>query len=314
MAYLARDGTIMKTYFIDTETTGLNPRMEGVVELAVLDETGMVIVDTLLNPGKPIPEAATAVHGITDAMVQGKPKLADLWPTLESLFQGQRVVAYNAAYDRKFFPNDLNDSEVVCCMHRFTRWHRRMEVQPDRQYRTINLAKAAEFVGHVWGGDAHRALADTRACLSVWNWLEQHEVPGINIFSGAHGLGAALTNPTEKGVAKGTLKHSYPVVFRGKRYVDAEAAYKANKRANEEDANDEIMAEIICAKLTQYPRLAKTIAEQGGENFLFACSHKTQATTPQAKSWEGEGMQSRFLRNLRKGWLQYQNQSQNQAG
>lgn len=304
----------MKTYFLDTETTGLNPRIEGVVELTVLDETGAVVVDSLLHPGKPIPEAATAVHGITDAMVQDKPTLADLWPTLEPLFQGQRVVAYNAAYDRKFFPEDLGQSEVVCCMHRFTRWHRRIVADDDRQYRTINLARAAEFVGHTWSGDAHRALADTQACLSVWDWLERHEVPGINIFSGAPGLGAALTNPTEKGVAKGMLKHSYPIVYRGKRYADAEAAYQAYKRANNDADNDRIMAEILCAKLTQHPRLALSIAERGGEDFLFACSHKTNAKTPQAKSWEGEGMQSRFLRNLRNGWLQYLSQSQTQTG
>lgn len=303
----------MKTYFLDTETTGLDPRVEGVVELTVLDETGTIVIDTLMNPGKHIPAAATDVHGITNAMVRGKPTLAEVWPLLEPLFSGQRVVAYNAAYDRKFFPKDLNGSDVVCCMHRFTRQYRRRIPQSDRQYRTVNLARASEFVGHVWEGNAHRALADTQACLSVWNWLEQHEVAGINIFSGASGLGAALTNPTEKGVAKGMLKHSYPVTFKGKRYADAEAAYQAYKRVGEDDFNDRLMEEVLCAKFAQHVRLAKAVAERGGEDFIFACSHKTAAKTEQAKSWEGEGMQSRFLRNLRAGWLRFETEGPGRA-
>jgi len=62
------------TFFLDTETTGLW-RGDGaeLVEVALMDETGKVWVDTLVKPEKPIPSGATAVHGITDDMVKDAP-------------------------------------------------------------------------------------------------------------------------------------------------------------------------------------------------------------------------------------------------
>ena len=35
----------------------------------------------------------------------------------------------------------------------------------------IKLTDAANYDGHEWRGDAHRALADADACLSVWDWI-----------------------------------------------------------------------------------------------------------------------------------------------
>lgn len=292
----------MKTYFLDTETTGLNPAVEGIVELAIVDENGDAVLQTLVDPGKCIPPEATAVHGITDAMILKAPRLSQLWPQIEALLSGHSVVAYNAAYDRKFFPDNLNCSEVVCAMHRFTKLWRQRHFREDSAYRTINLAKASEYTGHVWSGDAHRALADTQACRTVWNWCEAHERPGINISSNTKGLGGALTNPTEKAFLKGKIKHSYPVVWKGTRFPDVEAAYQSYKTADEQ-ANDQIQAEIIQAKLTQHPKLLEAVRSRGGEDFIVACSHKVGAVTDRAKSWEGQGMQSRFLRNLRVGYI-----------
>ncbi|MEV4342201.1 3'-5' exonuclease [Streptomyces sp. NPDC049590] len=53
----------------DTETTGLTGTAR-IVEIAVTTVSGTVLLDTLLNPGEPIPAQATAIHHITDAMVQ----------------------------------------------------------------------------------------------------------------------------------------------------------------------------------------------------------------------------------------------------
>ncbi|MFC9931896.1 hypothetical protein [Streptomyces sp. NPDC127190] len=39
------------------------------MEVAVITASGKVLLNTLLNPGEPVPAKATAVHGITDAMV-----------------------------------------------------------------------------------------------------------------------------------------------------------------------------------------------------------------------------------------------------
>jgi DNA polymerase III epsilon subunit-like protein len=57
---------------LDTETTGRD-RESLIVELAVQKVSGDVLVDTLLNPGEPIPADATDVHGITGDQVRDAP-------------------------------------------------------------------------------------------------------------------------------------------------------------------------------------------------------------------------------------------------
>lgn len=128
--------------------------------------------------------------------------------------------------------------------------------------------------------------------------------PGINIFSGEPGLGAALTNPTELGRAKGMLPRAYRVTYAGKLYGDAEAAYQANK-SGDAVKDDRMMAEVICAKFEQHPALAEEVERRGGEAWLARCTHVTGARSESAQRWEGAGLESRFIRNLIEGWRLY---------
>ena len=151
--------------FLDTETTGLSPaRGDAIVEVAIVDASGRVLVNTLVDPGRPIPWQATRVHGITDAMVRGRPTLRVLMPRILEVVESQQVVIYNASFDAPFFPGSLHQaSRVDCAMRQFAEalgggW-RKLDV-------------AASHVGHHWTGSAHRALADALACRSVWEWLE----------------------------------------------------------------------------------------------------------------------------------------------
>ena len=151
--------------YLDTETTGFSPAQGArIVEVAIVDEEGRSLIDSLVDPRSPIPFAAQQVHGISEDMVRGKPALEDLMPEIREALAGQEVVIYNAAFDAPFFPGHLREArQVSCAMLRFAdvlggRW-RKLDV-------------AAKHVGHRWTGTAHRALADALACRSVWRWLE----------------------------------------------------------------------------------------------------------------------------------------------
>jgi hypothetical protein len=123
----------------------------------------------------------------------------------------------------------------------------------------------------------------------------------MNIFSGEKGLGGALTNPTELARQKGCVQQQYPVVFRGRRYPDAEAAYQLLKEGSAE-ADDLMMVYLIAAKLLQNDVLLTAITRRGGVDFLETCTHFTGARSEGAQSWEGAGRQSRFIRNLIAGY------------
>ncbi|MET9896440.1 hypothetical protein ABZZ47_40975 [Streptomyces sp. NPDC006465] len=56
------------TVVLDLETTGLG-RDARIVDLGVERVSDDVLLDTLLNPGEPIPADASDVHGVTDDQV-----------------------------------------------------------------------------------------------------------------------------------------------------------------------------------------------------------------------------------------------------
>jgi DNA polymerase III epsilon subunit-like protein len=83
---------------LDTETTGLHGEAR-IVDLAVLTVGGDVLMDTLLNPGEPIPANATDVHGITDADVKGRPRFSDVLVQLTGALLNRRCLIYNRGFD-----------------------------------------------------------------------------------------------------------------------------------------------------------------------------------------------------------------------
>ncbi len=156
--------------YLDTETTGLSAANgDAIVEIAIVDHRGRPLVDTLIDPQRPIPWAATRVHGIRDDMVRGKPTLKQILPLVRNAIRDNELVIYNASFDVSFFPDRLADAgSVRCAMRAFN---------TARGGRAHKLAAAAAHVGHKWSGSAHRALADALACRSVWEWLLRQQTP-----------------------------------------------------------------------------------------------------------------------------------------
>jgi exodeoxyribonuclease X len=144
--------------FVDVETTGIDAATCAVVEVAVqIVEAGAVVAtfESLVDPGCPIPPIATAIHGIDDAMVAGKPPLRELVPGLLELCSGAVVVAHNAAFDRRFLP--FLAGHPSACSWRLA--SRVVPEAPNHKNQTLR-----NFFGvrdpKLLGRRAHRALAD----------------------------------------------------------------------------------------------------------------------------------------------------------
>ena len=154
--------------YLDTETTGLGAEDE-IVDIAVIRSDGEVLLDTLVRPARPIPVAASAVHGLTDADVAAAPTWDAVYPTLLNLVREQIVVVYNADFDRRLIGQCCGRwglaefvAEWQCAMRAFAEFFG----EPGRGgYRWHPLERAVRTFGAVPGG--HRALADAHACRAV---------------------------------------------------------------------------------------------------------------------------------------------------
>ena len=93
---------------IDFETTGISPETDAPVEIGIARFDGGTLSASwrsLVNPCMPIPEAATAIHGIKDADVVDAPLLgAAVSEAIRAgYFDGAAPCAYNVPFDRAFF-------------------------------------------------------------------------------------------------------------------------------------------------------------------------------------------------------------------
>jgi DNA polymerase III subunit epsilon len=149
--------------YLDTETTGLDPSADAIIELGVVrfayDPDGGIIgaLDDLAafeDPGRPIPEVVSQMTGITDAMVKGT-RIPD--ERVAELFAGAHlVIAHNAGFDRRFverrFPS-LAGRNWACSL-RDVAW---------REEGFEGLGLKYLLMAHGYFFDGHRAVEDCYA-------------------------------------------------------------------------------------------------------------------------------------------------------
>lgn len=159
-----------KTVFLDTETTGLDGMAE-IVDIAVIDVRGEVLLDTLVRPIRHIPAGATRIHGIRDEHVASAPTWDEVFARLEPVVKGRRVVVFNANYDRKIIRQCCAPSGLK--MPRST-WQCAMLAHAEyigepgwkgKGFRWHKLENAAAAFGIPPGG--HRARTDAETCRLV---------------------------------------------------------------------------------------------------------------------------------------------------
>ncbi|WP_164009943.1 helicase C-terminal domain-containing protein [Pyxidicoccus trucidator] len=96
--------------FLDLETTGLDPRVDEVIELGCLFFEGGREVDRfarLYSASRPLPLTIRRLTGLTDADLAGRPRFGTDIAELRERLTGWTVVAHNAPFEKGFLPDLL---------------------------------------------------------------------------------------------------------------------------------------------------------------------------------------------------------------
>jgi DNA polymerase III subunit epsilon len=159
-----------RAVFLDTETTGLGRGAE-VVDLAVIDLSGVILANRLVRPLRPIPADAIFIHGISNRDVAESAHWAEIARDVRELLETRPIIAYNAPFDRSMIDQcnleagcDLVPGPWHCAMRAFTAFRRDCPDGP-RSRGWHSLSTAARTFG--FPAPSHRALADAQACRAV---------------------------------------------------------------------------------------------------------------------------------------------------
>jgi len=170
------NGRALRAVVIDLETTGMD-ETDSIVELAtvlVLNKRTSLGRSYFIDPGRPIPPQARAIHHISDADVKGQPTLETILAEYVLPLMPFVPVAHFAEFDSKFLPSLPKD---WICTWRCARalWPE----APSHSNQTLRywLPGVEALVGDK-GFPTHRALAD--AWVTSFVFLEMLKLRTID--------------------------------------------------------------------------------------------------------------------------------------
>ncbi len=151
---LARQDVLL----LDTETTDLNGE---IIQIAIVNTAGQIMLDTLVHPTEPVSPGAFAVHHISNAALRGAPGWDQVAERFAALAVGKLLVSYNATFDAEMVRNSYRCARLnPIPLH----WECAMRLYA--QYVHI----PGQYGGFRWlplQGGNHSALGDTLATLEV---------------------------------------------------------------------------------------------------------------------------------------------------
>ncbi|MEM9047706.1 MAG: DNA polymerase III subunit epsilon [Pseudomonadota bacterium] len=174
----------MREIVLDTETTGLDPKAGhriveiGAVELVNHLPSGKTFHE-YIDPERDMPAEALAIHGITEAMLRGKPVFAALADRFLTFVGDAKLVIHNASFDMAFLNAELG-------------WAGRRSLPANQAVDTLALARSRfpgaqnsldalcrRFGVDNSGREKHGALLDSVLLAEVYLELIGGRQPGL---------------------------------------------------------------------------------------------------------------------------------------
>jgi DNA polymerase-3 subunit epsilon len=161
---------------VDVETTGSDPARHRLTEVGAVRVRGGRIIgewSSLVNPERRIPAFISQLTGITDAMVAGAPRFAEVAPGLREFLGDSVFVAHRARFDHGFLKAEFERCGIafggpVLCTVVESRRH--FPGLPSHGLATLSKHFGISLDSH------HRALCDARATAEIFLKIQEKRV------------------------------------------------------------------------------------------------------------------------------------------
>ena len=161
---------------IDTETTGLSPSSCEILEFSAMrirDWVPVEIFTTLCSTKNPIPDETIEINGITEEMVEGKPRFQSIAVAVRDFIGDDAIVGHNLEFDLKFlmkYGAELSTERK--CYDTLKIARNTIEKGGLAGVTNYKLQTLCEHFGFTVF-DAHRSLGDCYATAMLFNALAQ---------------------------------------------------------------------------------------------------------------------------------------------
>ena len=166
---------LSKTTFIciDCESTGLDPKNDSIIEIAIAKftfEEKLDSYESLVDPGCIIPQESIQIHNITNDMVKGKPHISEVIPYILEMAQNYTIIGHNIQFDIDLVCHAATLCKIPCKLHTNQSIDTLRLARLYGESPTNSLAVLREHF-NIQDEGAHRAMSDVIVNMQVFEKL-----------------------------------------------------------------------------------------------------------------------------------------------
>ena len=170
---------------IDTETTGLNPKNDRIIELSAVKFhkfRPVEVFSTYIDPRKHIPNVVTDITGIDDDLIQGSPIYAQIQESFEDYIKDYNLVFHNARFDLAFlhYSGTSIDTDNQHVFDTLELAKKHLKDEEGNKYSSYKLDIACAY-RNINIANAHSSEADALATGLLFNEIVKEASGKINL-------------------------------------------------------------------------------------------------------------------------------------